>query len=232
MTAESVDVVIVAAGTGERFGGRVPKQFLDLGGVPLVAWAVDAFRRHSAVGRVIVVLSSEVVQAPPEWLTAGTRLVEGGPTRGESVRRGIRHVRSAAEVVLVHDGVRPFVSTELIDRVCLAARKGPAVPTIPVADTVKEVDGAARVVRTLARARLRLAQTPQGFPGDTLRELYGAVESETLEAATDDVRLCEIVGIPVRAVEGDPLNLKVTAPEDSDYARWLVERGLVRRPVT
>ncbi len=231
MTESSVDVVIVAAGTGERFGGNVPKQFLDLGGAPLLAWAIDAFRAHPAVGRVVVVLPRAVVQAPPAWLAAGARLVEGGPTRGDSVRGGIRNVRSGAEVVLIHDGVRPFVSAELVDRVYRAASQGPTVPTLPVTDTVKELDGAGRVIHTLARARLRLAQTPQGFPGDMLRELYEDVETAVLRAATDDASLFEGMGIPVQAVEGDPLNLKVTAPGDLEYARWLVERGFVRKPL-
>ncbi len=110
------------------------------------------------------------------------------------------------------------------------ARKGPTVPTLPVTETVKELDAEGRVIHTLTRARLRQAQTPQGFPGDTVRELYGRVDTSELRAATDDASLCEALGIPVQAVEGDPLNLKITAPGDLEYARWLVERGVVTRP--
>jgi 2-C-methyl-D-erythritol 4-phosphate cytidylyltransferase len=226
----SFDVVIVAAGTGERFGSDVPKQFLDLGGAPLLAWSIDAFRGHPGAGQVLVVLSRDVVRDPPAWLAAGTRLVEGGPTRGESVRSGVQQVRPDAEVVLVHDGVRPFVSMTLIDRVYESARQAPTIPTLPVTDTVKELDGTGRVVHTVPRARLRLAQTPQGLPASTLRELYAEADTQALRAATDDASLCEGWGIPVRAVEGDPLNLKVTAPGDLEYARWLVERGIVQRP--
>lgn len=226
--APRAGAVIVAAGRGLRFGGAGRKQFLDLGGIPVLEWSVRAFRRHAEVGELVVVLPADEVEAPPSWLSGAGRLVVGGATRAESVARGVAVVPGTVDRILVHDGVRPFVSDALIARVHAACAADPAVPVLPVPDTIKEVRADGTVVGTPDRRRLRRVQTPQGFPAATLRRLHGAARPDA--EITDDALLCERGGIPVRTVEGEPRNLKITSPEDLAYARWLVGSGLVERP--
>jgi 2-C-methyl-D-erythritol 4-phosphate cytidylyltransferase len=218
----------VAAGRGTRAGDGAPKQFRDLAGVPVLQRAWRSFAAARAVGEIVLVLPGEVAADPPAWLRQGPgRIVAGGATRSESVRRGLEALSGAAATVLVHDGVRPFVSSALIARVLEAAGSGPVVPLLPIQDTVKEIDREGTVLRTLERACLRRAQTPQGFPADLLREVHERA-ARTGRGATDDAALCEAAGHPVRGVPGEATNLKLTTPEDFAYAAWLLESGRVR----
>ncbi|HKK07690.1 MAG TPA: IspD/TarI family cytidylyltransferase, partial [Gemmatimonadota bacterium] len=165
--------ILVAAGRGERAGEGPPKQFRDLSGIPVLARAWEPFRACETIGEIVLVLPERAAADPPGWLRdAPGRLVAGGETRTESVARGLEAVSPDVDVVLVHDGVRPFASLELLRRVLEAARRGPVVPLLPLRDTVKEVDDRGRVRRTLERASLRRAQTPQGFPATVLREAH------------------------------------------------------------
>jgi 2-C-methyl-D-erythritol 4-phosphate cytidylyltransferase len=158
-----VSAIIVAAGQGRRFGSA--KQFAALRGRPLLDWTLDAFEGHPDVDEIVLVLPDEKAGAPfikrhPKI----TAVVRGGRRRQDSVRRGFARVRAAAgDVVLIHDGVRPLVSREVISRVIrAAARCGAAIPVVPVEDTIKEaVRG--KVVRTVDRTNLCRVQTPQGF---------------------------------------------------------------------
>ncbi|MDH3733316.1 MAG: 2-C-methyl-D-erythritol 4-phosphate cytidylyltransferase [Gemmatimonadota bacterium] len=220
-------VVVVAGGSGERLAGDVPKQLRDLGGLPILAWSVAAFQGHPEVHSLVVVLPAALAERPPEWLSTVT-VVTGGASRAESVLRGVAAVPDGFDVILVHDGVRPFVSSALISRVIESAAKAPTVPTVPVTDTIKTVGSDGFVVSTPERVGLRAAQTPQGFPAEVLRGLHESAEPDA--DITDDGVVCERAGIPVRTVEGDPRNLKITGPEDLEYARWLVETGVIRPP--
>lgn len=211
--------IIAAAGQGTRLGGSRPKQFLELAGVPIIIHTLRRFERCAAIQEVILVVPREDVT--PSLALAETydlrklaRVVEGGPTRAESVRRGLQSVDSAsAEIIAVHDGVRPFVTPEEIDRTVHAARiSGAAILTAPASDTIKEVEND-RVVRTLARGRWRRALTPQCFHYELLRAAYEQ-SSAFVESATDDSSLVESLGTVVTAVEGDPRNIKITRPED------------------
>ena len=136
---------------------------------------------------------------------------------------GLATLPDDAGAVLVHDGARPLVTRELAARVLTAVRDGAAVvPAVALRDTVKEVDGEGRVVRTLDRRRLRRIQTPQGFPGELLRRAHREVGPDV--PATDDASLCEALGAEVRTVAGDPENLKVTTPGDLERAAWILQR--------
>lgn len=223
--------VIVAAGSGRRMGdaaGGVRKQYLEVLGEPVLRRAVRAFTEHPRVAEVVVVLPAEDVEAPPAWLAdLPVRLVAGGAERGDSVWNGLQAVAGDAEVVLVHDGARPFVAPEVIDRVLAAAREGGAIAAVRVTDTIKEAGEDGVILSTPDRSRLWQAQTPQGFPLAALREAYRAARREGWRA-TDDAALCERVGIPVRVVEGAPENLKITRPADLLVAEALA-RGL-RQP--
>lgn len=222
--------IVVAAGEGSRLDPGRRKQFVDLGGRPVLQWSLDALGGQDGVDVLVAVLPSDVAEEPPVWVRRrADAVVEGGATRTASVRRGVRAAPDAADVVLVHDGVRPFVGRDLVERVGRAARDGVAVPVVGLLDTVKEVDDAGRVVRTPDRDRLRRVQTPQGFPADLLRGVLARARREGW-SATDEASLCERAGEVVHTVPGDRHNLKITVPEDLEYARWWVERHRKGKP--
>ena len=210
-----VGAVVVAAGKGNRLGAPQPKQFLDLCGMPVLAWSVRAFLEHPEVDRVVLVLSPKFAASPPSWLAEGVRVVPGGVARADSVREGVAALEGTVETVLVHDGARPFVSAALISRVVAGALRGPVVPVVPIEDTVKRVDEGGWIEETVPREQLRRVQTPQGFPAEILIRTHalgdaGAWEAHDAAALTDDASLCERLGIDVSTVEGDGANLKIT----------------------
>jgi 2-C-methyl-D-erythritol 4-phosphate cytidylyltransferase len=215
-----VGVVVVAAGKGERLGGSVPKQFRPIAGVPMLLRTVRPFLSHPEVREVIAVLPAEHTATPPEWLgaLAGERLrvVAGGSTRLESVRRGVAVLDPQSSVVLVHDGARPFPDREVMDAVITIARGGgSAIAAVPLSDTLKEARGESPplIARTIPRDRLWRAQTPQGFPRPVLdRALEHAGASG--QAATDEAQLLEFVGEPVQLVRDSAFNLKITTEDD------------------
>lgn len=220
--------VIVAAGKGRRFGADGPrKQFVALDGRPVLAWSCRALGTALGAGRIVAVVPHDVAGDPPGWLRdlAG-HVVAGGETRRESVALGLAALPEDTDVVLVHDGVRPFATPGLIRRVADAARGGAHVPVLPVVDTVKRVDGEGRVVETLDRSTLRRVQTPQGFPVPVLRRVH-AEPPMPGAVVTDDAALCEAAGVDVRALPGEAYNLKVTTEEDLAYAAWLVASGRI-----
>lgn len=205
--------VIVAAGSGARFGG--PKQFALLGGRPLVEWSCAAFQAHPRVEDIILVLPETAAGA--EYLRRFPKIravAAGGPRRQDSVAAGVSRLdERRTGVILVHDGARPLVSAGLIDRVIEAAEKrGAAVPAVPCRDTLKEIDGG-RVVRTLDRGRLGHVQTPQGFASALLRRALAAASAEGI-SGTDEAALVERLGEEVAVVSGDPENIKITTPLD------------------
>ncbi|MGW8283810.1 MAG: IspD/TarI family cytidylyltransferase, partial [Gemmatimonadota bacterium] len=145
-------------------------------------------------------------------------------TRRESVGRGLAALEGEHDTVLVHDGARPFLSERLISRVAEACAEGPAIPGLPLTDTVKLIGEGGRVLSTLDREMLRAVQTPQGFPLDMLIDLHEQAARDGTEA-TDDALLAEAAGIPVRVVAGDPLNLKVTTLAELALSEWMVRNG-------
>jgi len=212
--------VIVAGGSGRRIGGPVRKQYLEIDGVPVLLRAVVPFLSDPRIQQVVVVIPADDVEAPPPWLASlGVRIVAGGAERGDSVRNGLAAVEAEADFVLVHDGARPFVSTEVIDRVLEAAPQA-AIAAVPVTDTIKEVEGDGTIAATPDRSRLWQAQTPQGFPREGLARAYARAHDEGL-AATDDAALYERYEGPVRVVMGSYRNLKVTRPADLAVAEAL-----------
>lgn len=227
MSGGDAAAVVVAAGRGSRCRGPRRKQFRRLAGEPVVARACRVLRESRVVDWITLVLPEDVVEEPPAWISPlADRLAAGGETRGDSVRSGLDAVAGGRDTVLIHDGVRPFATPDLVRRVARVASESPAVPAVPVLDTVKVVDEEGWVVETPARGMLRRVQTPQGFPMELLREVHGRARQEGWEA-TDDAALCERAGHRVRTVEGEPRNLKITTPEDLAYAEWLVSTGRV-----
>ena len=206
-------VVVVAAGEGRRFGA--PKALVELLGRSLLERACDAF--GSLRDRVAVVRREDL----PRIRLPGWTVVPGGPRRRDSVANGIAALRPGTGIVLVHDAARPLVSEALVERVLAAAALHPAVvPAVPVSDTVKRVKGDT-VLETLDRSALVAVQTPQAFRVDVLRR---ALEGDPGDA-TDEAALVERF-LTVRTVAGDPLNLKVTGPQDLEIARALLSAGV------
>ena len=216
-----VGVVIVAGGQGSRTGGAELKQFRWVAGKPMLLHSVHAFMARADVHTVVVVLPKAHAADPPPWLfqcdVERLLVSTGGRERADSVANGLEDVPEECAVVLVHDAARPFVPDDVIGRVVAAARQGTgALPALPVVDTLKEVDDGGRVVRTVDRARLWRAQTPQGFPRAMLDAAHARARRDGL-TATDDAALCERLGYPVAVVLGDERALKVT--EAGDFAR-------------
>jgi 2-C-methyl-D-erythritol 4-phosphate cytidylyltransferase len=223
----SASAVVVAGGAGARMesaAGGVRKQYLEVSGRPILQWALRPFLDHPAVGEVVVVVPAVDLKAPPSWLLElPVKLVAGGGERSDSVWNGLQAVSPASEVVLVHDGARPFVSRELIDRVLEHAYAGGTVPAIRATDTIKEADDAGFVRRTADRTRLWHAQTPQGFPRALLLDAYRRARREGW-SSTDDASVVEQAGSPVRLVTGATENLKITRPTDLELAELVARR--------
>jgi 2-C-methyl-D-erythritol 4-phosphate cytidylyltransferase len=218
--------IIVAAGRGTRAGGDEPKQFRALAGIPLIIHTLRRFEACAAVDEIVLVAPAAEttfrVAADRYELKKLGRIVEGGQTRTESVWRGLESLQAGeVEVVAVHDGVRPFVTPEEIERtVRAAAETGAAILCAPVVDTIKVCEGAG-ITRTLARESLRRALTPQCFRYELLRRAYERARAGGIEA-TDDSALVEMLGAPVAAIEGDARNIKITRPEDFAFAEILL----------
>ena len=218
--------VIVAAGKGERLQEDLPKQYLDLGGRPVLSWSVEAFAAHDDIDLVVVVLGPEYAASPPAWLPADVLVVAGGDTRAESVRAGLSVVQGRCDVVLIHDGARPFATRDLISRVIEAAGSDAIVPVVELSDTVKVVDPDGWVLESPPRDSLYGAQTPQGFPIEVLARAHAAIDGDP--TLTDDALACERIGLRVGTLAGEPNNFKITTAEDLSRARWLVDAGLIQ----
>lgn len=221
--------IVVAAGKGTRFGGNRPKQFLGLNGAPVIVQTLRQFERCTEIESVVVVLPAEETagfQSLVEKfdLKKVARIVAGGGTRAQSVRNGLAAI-AEAEVVAVHDGVRPLVTPDEIDQVVRVARaRGAALLVAPIGDTVKEIDNN-QVQRTRPRQNLRRALTPQCFRLEILIRAYDAlpeIESSGVEV-TDDSFLVEQLGVEVVAVEGSARNIKITSQEDLMFAEAILK---------
>lgn len=229
--AVAVFVLVPAAGAGRRMGAAVNKQYLTLAGRPILAHTLDLFEKHPAVEGVVVVSPREEIpfcrkEVVERYGFGKVRaLVEGGGERQDSVRNGLAACPGGDDdIVLIHDGVRPFFPAELIGAVAeTAARVGGCVVGVPVKDTIKEVEGG-RIAGTPPRGRLWQAQTPQAFPLRVIREAHARALRDGFRG-TDDASLVERLGAPVAMVEGSYRNIKITTPEDLVLARAFLAEG-------
>jgi len=219
--------IIAAAGSGSRMASDRPKQFLLLAGIPIIFHTLKAFEQCDSIHETIVVLppesSAEFLEGAAKFgLKKVSRVVPGGATRADSVKRGLTAVRAAsAGIVAIHDGVRPFVSADEIGRTIAAAEQyEAAILVAPATDTIKVVDESS-VVRTLDRRELRHALTPQCFRYDLLVRAYA--QADVADARlTDDSSLVEQLGVKVAVVEGSARNIKITTAEDLRIAEILM----------
>jgi 2-C-methyl-D-erythritol 4-phosphate cytidylyltransferase len=214
-------VIVPAAGTGSRFGGGLPKQFQTLAGKPVIQHVIERFLLDDLVTRVVVPVA-DVLLANVKNSERVTFLA-GGETRQQSVVRGLAEARDA-EWIAVHDAARPLFSSAIFHAVVDAARDcGAALPVIPVTDTIHQMNADGTVAQTLDRTMLGAAQTPQCFRGDLLRDVLARAEREGIEG-TDEAGLAARFGYRVRAVAGDPRNLKITVPEDLAIAESYLQQ--------
>jgi 2-C-methyl-D-erythritol 4-phosphate cytidylyltransferase/2-C-methyl-D-erythritol 2,4-cyclodiphosphate synthase len=223
--------IIAAGGSGSRMGGAMPKQFMTLHGMPVLALTVSRFLQVDALRTIVVAVPAEHREAAAallrDFLPAGnsTRLVlvNGGETRQESVRAGLAALPPETATVLVHDGARPFVTAEIIER-CLRAteQEGAAIAALPVRDTLKQAGADQLVCATVDRRGLWQAQTPQGARVELLRQAYSLADQDGFQG-TDEASLLEHAGIPVTIVEGSTHNFKITRPDDLALAAGLTQ---------
>jgi 2-C-methyl-D-erythritol 4-phosphate cytidylyltransferase len=229
-----VGAIVVAAGQGLRFGAPTPKQYQPIGGIPMVLRALRPFASHPDVAHVVLVLPPDDAAQPPRFLSglsdfsgvSDLSIVPGGIHRRDSVRAGLASLRRECEIVLVHDGARPFVERRVIDEVIRLARQGEgAVAAIPVSETLKEaaVTQPNRIERTIGRERLWRAQTPQGFPRAVLERAHQTSPGDS--DATDDASMVETLGVPVRLVPDSIRNLKITTRDDLALAELLAKES-------
>ena len=218
-------IIIVAGGKGLRMGSDIPKQFLPIGGRPVLMRTIERFREYSADLSIILVLPQSQQDYWRELcrrydFSADYVLADGGETRFHSVRNGLAKIPAdACGVVGVHDGVRPFPAVDMIGR-CYdeARRSGAVVPVVPVVETLRHVSEG-----TVPRSDYRLVQTPQTFDIQMLREAY---TQEYTDAFTDDASVMEAAGHSVAFVDGNRENIKITTPWDMAVAECCIESGL------
>jgi len=224
--------IVPAAGSGNRMGRKLSKQYLSLGGVPLLVHTLNVFEKCPLIDALLVVVQPPDVEAVrtgmlPRWnLKKLAGVIPGGKERQDSVRAGIEALDRDAGLVVIHDAVRPFITVGLIENCIRAAEEeGAATVGVPVKDTVKEVAADGRVMRTCDRDLLWLTQTPQAFRRDIIEDAHRAAVRDGYRG-TDDTSLVERLGITVRMIRGDYGNIKITTPEDLVIAEAL----LARRP--
>lgn len=218
-----ISIVIPAGGAGRRLGGEVPKQFLELGGEPILRRTLNIFAAMEIVAEIAVAVPKEFLREVETWgISKPLHIVAGEKTRAESVFAALKILREK-NIVLIHDGIRPFVTPEIISAVALAAEKhGAAIACAPVTDTIKEADSG-EIIATHDRTKLWRAQTPQGFTYEIISRAYEQAAADgVLASATDDSALVERIGIPVKIVESTRENIKITTAADLRIAGALL----------
>ena len=230
-----IAAILPAAGLGTRMGAGTPKQFLELGGEPLVIFTLRRLAASAAITDFILATRGEELTSLEDRVSKArlgrpARVVHGGDTRQQSVANALAQVAPETEIVLVHDAVRPFVTPAQIDRLIIEARtRGAAILGIPAIDTVKEVKRAslpqdvALITSTIPRERIVLAQTPQAFSYALLRDAFRKAQQDGV-TASDESSLVERFGHDVFVVLGSERNLKITRPADMDLARFYLEQ--------
>lgn len=221
--------LIVAGGSGSRMRLPIKKQYLHLEGLPLLARTVMTFDRLDRLDRIVLVIPQEDFQKCRDdilgqlTLAHDVQLVAGGRRRQDSVVNGLNALDGEDGLVMIHDGVRPFVTDALIER-CLtgAQATGACIPTIPATDTLKSVDANGCILETLNRKSIHLAQTPQTFGLELIKRAHQYALDNGF-SATDDASVAEFAGASVMVVPGDPYNIKITTPHDLAVAKVILD---------
>lgn len=231
--AGKITAVVLSAGTGQRMHSKVPKQYLDLCGRPVIAWTLDAFQKYEDIRDIILVAgrgdlaycAEEIVRR--YGFTKVSAIVPGGAERGESVLCGLHAAGTDTDYVLIHDGARPLTDQTLIQRVIAGVRKyGAAIPGIAETDTVKMTDEKGFVTSTPPRSTLRRVQTPQAFSYRLILSAYEKALNDGVHV-TDDSMAAEYAeeGVRIRVVEGSPVNIKITGKDDLALAEAFLKKS-------
>lgn len=213
--------IIVAAGSGTRFGSATPKQFLEIGGKPLIFHTLERFEKCASIDEIILVLAKNEIEnfrkiAENHKIKKLKKTITGGKTRAESVSNGLKAIDAASKIVAVHDGARPLVSTDEITATIEKAKEtGAACLTAKVIDTIKRIENG-KIAATIDRETLRRALTPQSFKTEILRKAF--VKADLNESATDECFLVEKIGYEIAFVDGSAKNIKITTREDFEIA--------------
>ncbi|HTZ40859.1 MAG TPA: 2-C-methyl-D-erythritol 4-phosphate cytidylyltransferase [Syntrophales bacterium] len=220
--------IVPAAGSGNRMGGELSKQYLTLGGIPILVRTLKVLEECPLVSALLVVVPPTDIAIMRDSVLAPWKLkkvagvIPGGKERQDSVRAGVEALDPDADIVIIHDAVRPFITIDLISHCIRAAgQEGAVTVGVPVKDTMKEVSPDGRVLRTCDRSLLWLTQTPQAFRRDIIESAHRAAVRDGFRG-TDDTSLVERMGIPVRMIQGDYNNIKITTPEDLVIAEALL----------
>ncbi len=220
--------IVPAAGSGNRMGRGLCKQYLSLDGIPILVRTLKVFEQCPLVDALLVVVPPQDLDVVRDAVLAPWKLkkvagiIPGGKERQDSVRAGLEALDPDADIVVIHDAVRPFITVDLVSQYIRAARQEGAVTAgVPVKDTVKEVAPDGRVRRTCDRSLLWLTQTPQVFRRDIIERAHRAAVQDGFRG-TDDTSLVERMGIPVRMIQGEYNNIKITTPEDLVIAEALL----------
>lgn len=221
--------IIPAGGSGRRLGGDIPKQYLMLGGIPILVHTLRAFQEASLVDAIYLILPDEDVKKAPQKilslynLTKVKRILSGGERRQDSVKKGVDLVGSDYDLVIIHDGVRPFISPAIINTAIKEAAQYQAVTVgVPVTDTIKKVNGQRCVSETLNRDQLWLTQTPQVFSAPLLKKAYESAYADHYYG-TDDAALIERMGEEVIMIMGSYDNIKITTAFDLEWGELILK---------
>lgn len=221
----AVTAIIVAAGSGSRFGSDIPKQFLELNGKPVIVHTLERFQAAPSVDSIILVLAEDQIDDFDKSVVAKLDgVIAGGMSRSSSVLNGLNAVSGETDIAAVHDGARPLVSVDEIERTIAKAKAtGAACLVAPVTDTIKSISGD-EIAATLDRDKMRRALTPQVFSIDVLRRAFELADAN--EKATDECYIVEKLGYPIAIVEGSSRNIKITHSEDLALAAALLDEEL------
>jgi len=224
--------VITAAGQGKRFGEGIPKQFMPLRGKPLLLHSVETFAKSDLIGEIVIVVPDDWVESvkidiEEKFGVPKVRsVIPGGPERQDSVRNGFSSLSEKPDIVVVHDGVRPFITLELLEEVIREASVcGAALAALPSNDTIKKSSSDLYVENTVPRESLWFAQTPQAFGYEVLQNAFIRA-SEDGFTGTDEALLVERTGVKVKIVKGSPYNIKITTPEDFRLGELILQEGI------
>jgi len=229
-------VIITAGGLGKRFVGEgaelLPKQFIPLSTKPLIVYSIRSFERSKFISEIILVVPDKWVEYTEAEIVDKfnikkvSKVIAGGAERQESVRNGFSTLSTKPEIVAVHDGVRPFVTLDIIDEVITeAANSGGAIAAIPATDTIKQSSPEHIIENTVPRNKIWFAQTPQAFKYEILKEAFEKA-SEDGYLGTDEAELVERLGREVKLVLGSKNNIKITTPEDIKLAELILASGI------
>lgn len=219
--------IIVAAGSGTRFGSARPKQFIEIAGKSLIFHTLERFENCDAIDEIILVLAAGEIEnfreiSENQNLKKLKKIIAGGKTRAESVSNGLKAIDETSEIVAVHDGARPLVSCEEISATIEKSQEtGAACLTAKVTDTIKKISGD-NIIETIDRENLRRALTPQCFRAEILREAFE--KADLTEAATDECFLVEKIGYQIAFVDGSAKNIKITTREDFEIAEVFLKK--------